>query len=312
MYKRDDDLLPEEMWVTNVQVATVWTNPQSAREMDRDGTENPTNMEKWVTELTDKEKVALCDENRIQSQLLYGEPVLVTEIRDGFAHVIIPSQPSKKDGRGYPGWVPAKQLAQVNKVEWVKPLTAAVQTKHAWLETSEGEKEMMLSYLTMLPVEAVGDNRVEVQTPSGKKYLPKDAVHVFSTEEGVDPGDGEAVVKAAEGHLGLSYFWGGMSAFGYDCSGLSYAAHKANGYRIPRDAGDQAKAGKPIPLDAIRPGDLLFFAYEKGKGRIHHVGISTGDGKMIHAPQTGKGVEIISLKGTKYEDELCVARRYWE
>ncbi|HLR40215.1 MAG TPA: NlpC/P60 family protein, partial [Virgibacillus sp.] len=55
-----------------------------------------------------------------------------------------------------------------------------------------------------------------------------------------------------------------------------------------------------------------FFAYEAGKGKLHHVGIYYGNGKMIHAPQTGKGVEVISLKDTVYEKELYAARRYWQ
>ena len=57
-----------------------------------------------------------------------------------------------------------------------------------------------------------------------------------------------------------------MSAWGYDCSGFAYATHQANGYLIPRDATDQARKGKEVGLDSIQPGDLLFFAYEKGKG----------------------------------------------
>ena len=86
--------------------------------------------------------------------------------------------------------------------------------------------------------------------------------------------------------------------------------HKANGYQISRDASDQAEGGKDVSLDELMPGDLLFFA--KGKARIHHVGIYYGDGKMLHAPSTGKGIEIVSLAGTKHEQQLCSARRYWD
>jgi cell wall-associated NlpC family hydrolase len=60
------------------------------------------------------------------------------------------------------------------------------------------------------------------------------------------------------------------------------------------------------------PGDLLFFAYEEGKGNLHHVGIYDGNNKMLHAPQTGSGVEVIPLKGTVYEKELFAVRRYWK
>jgi cell wall-associated NlpC family hydrolase len=256
--------------------------------------------------------LALCTENRVQSQLLFGEPVLVTDIQDDWAHVVIPSQPSKKDERGYPGWVPLPQLMKVKKSDWTQELTAAVIKDKVWLENENNEKVMKLSYMTFLPAASLDQSRAEVITPFGSHYLPKDAVEIFPTKEGLNKGTGNDIVKAGEPYLSLDYFWGGMSSFGYDCSGLSYAVHKANGYKIARDAGDQAASGKEVDFDKLEPGDLLFFAYEEGKGTLHHVGIYYGDGKMLHSPQTGKGIEITSLEGTIYEKELCAARRYWQ
>ncbi|MEC5424485.1 C40 family peptidase [Virgibacillus sp. C22-A2] len=305
------DIFPEQMWVTAVQVATIWTSKESAREIDLPGTENPSNIDKWLDELTYETSLALCNENRVQSQLVYGEPVLVTEIIDNWAHVVVPSQPSKKDERGYPGWVPLGQLTQVTKADWKGPTTATVIQDKAWLEAENGEKQVKLSYMTFLPVAEVHADRVEVKTPHGRSYLPQEAVLLFPTDTGIDKGTGEDIVKAGEPYTGLDYFWGGMTSFGFDCSGLAYAAHKANGYQIPRDAGDQADAGVEVPFDQLLPGDLVFFAYEEGKGKLHHVGIYYGDGKMLHSPQTGKGIEIVSLEGTIYEKELCAARRYW-
>jgi cell wall-associated NlpC family hydrolase len=312
MTKQTFEQFPEDMWVTAVQVATVWTEPASAREIDQSGTANPTNIEAWIDGLSYEMNLALCTENRVQSQLLFGEPVLVTETRDGWAHVVIPSQPSKKDERGYPGWVPLNQLRQVNKSDWKQEQSAAVTTDKAWLENENKEKEMKLSYMTFLPVGGTNNDRVEVITPLGNRYLPKETLEIFQTDEGLRKGSGNDIAKAGEPYLSLDYFWGGMSSFGFDCSGLSYAVHKANGYKIARDAGDQAAAGKAIAFDKLEPGDLLFFAYEEGQGALHHVGIYYGEGKMLHSPQTGKGIEMIELKGTKYEKELCAARRYWQ
>ncbi|MFD1362045.1 C40 family peptidase [Lentibacillus salinarum] len=171
---------------------------------------------------------------------------------------------------------------------------------------------MKLSYMTILPVHKEQDDRIQVVTPHGRGYLPKNAVTVFPSNQGLEQKPGSHLLESGESYLGLNYFWGGMSSFGYDCSGFAYALHKANGYQIPRDAGDQAKSGKSVSYDALQPGDLIFFAYEKGKGRLHHVGFYDGDGKMLHSPQTGRGIERIELKGTLYEQELCAARRYWQ
>lgn len=311
MTKQTFDQFPETLWVTAVQVATVWTEPDSAREIDVDGTANPTDIDRWIAGLTYETNLALCDENRVQTQLLYGEPVIITETKNNWANVIAPAQPSSKDQRGYPGWVPLKQLVQVNKAEWKSELTAAVIKETAWLENKDGEKKIKLSYQTYLPVVKKGVDRIKVKTPHGNQYLPTEDVQIFITNEGMGAGDGKSIVKAGELFVHLDYFWGGMSAFGYDCSGLAYATHKANGYQIARDAGDQAAKGEKVAFDRLEPGDLLFFAYEEGKGFLHHVGIYYGEGKMLHSPQTGKGIEIISLAGTIYQKELCAARRYW-
>lgn len=304
--------LPDELWVTAVQVATVWTSPSSARELDSPGLTNPTNIDKWIAGLTYETNVALSDENRVQTQLLYGEAVIITEINDDWAYVVIPTQPSKKDERGYPGWVPLRQLKKVNKQEWQTDQKAAVTDNKAWLQTEFGDNVSKVSYMTTLPVIMQRAGSIKVTTPDGALFLSKSAATIFSADKGPTKQPGTKIINNAEQHLGLDYFWGGMSVFGYDCSGFVYNMHKANGYIIPRDADDQAQSGKKIPYDQLEPGDLLFFAYEEGKGRLHHVGFYYGDGKMLHSPQTGKGIEIIALNGTKYEKELCAATRYWQ
>ncbi|CEI80791.1 gamma-D-glutamyl-L-lysine endopeptidase [Oceanobacillus oncorhynchi subsp. incaldanensis] len=303
--------LPKTFHVTNVQAATIWTNPQAARAEDKDGTSHPTDILKWVNSLTYEESLALCNENRVQSQTLYGEPVIVLEEEGDWAHVIAPFQPSKKDSRGYPGYIPLRQLTSVDKEAWLQDKYIVVKTDNAWLEDPAKDTRIQLSYLTILPYLGEREAHVYVQTPSGKQQIAKEKTVTVAKEDGIKQGSGADIVTAALPFIGLDYFWGGMSSFGYDCSGLAYAAHKANGYWIARDAGDQARAGEEIAIDALKPGDLLFFAYQEGKGAIHHVGIYKGNGEMLHSPQTGKGVEITPLKGTEYEKELCAARRYW-
>ncbi|ASN04080.1 C40 family peptidase [Virgibacillus necropolis] len=301
----------DSVWVVNVQVATVWTSKESARIIDEPGLSNPTDIEHWVTKLTQEQKTALCGENRVQSQLLYGEVVEVTEIDGGWAHIVIPSQPSHKDSRGYPGLVPIAQLQKIGKTYWNQPKSAAIVSKKAWLEADQGENFLKLSYMTCLPVLNEHPKKIEVATPHGTKFLPNETVHIYDTHQGLEKKNGDEIVKSGEQFLSLAYFWGGMSSFGYDCSGFSYATHKACGYQIPRDASDQAEAGEPVEIENLFPGDLLFFAYEEGKGTLHHVGVYYGEGKMIHSRTNGKLIEIIELKGTIYEEELCAARRYW-
>ncbi|MFI8687097.1 NlpC/P60 family protein [Rossellomorea sp. NPDC077527] len=293
-----------------VPVATLWTNPDSARELDEPALTNPVHITSWLDSLTFETRLALCDENRIQSQALFGQEVFVMEERNGWSHVIIPEQPSSKDARGYPGWIPSCQLIQGEQPD--SETYAIVISKSTGLMTKEDVPELELSFQTILPVVKEHVDLIEVSTPLGKRMLQRSDIMISKSKINDQKGSGAAIVTSGETYLDLPYLWGGMSSYGFDCSGFSYTMCKAQGYIIPRDANDQAKAGNDVPLDQLLPGDLLFFAYEEGKGSIHHVAIYHGDGKIIHSPNTGKTIEILPLKGTYYEKELCVARRYWE
>ncbi|SEQ08494.1 C40 family peptidase [Piscibacillus halophilus] len=299
-------------WVCNVAVATIWTNPESPREIDADGLSQPVLLQNWYDTLTSKQRSDLCYENRVQSQLLFGEEVIVDQTDGQWAKIIAIHQPSKKDDRGYPGWVPLKQLKLVNQQEWDKSSIALVTAKQSILYDSSKLPLMELSYATYLPVIEQQDAWMKVQTPEGEGWLKSKDITVYPTMKDVPTGDGKAIVKCAEQFLELPYFWGGMSAFGYDCSGFSYNMHKMNGYQIPRDASDQAVKGTQVPFNQLEIGDLLFFADQDGKGKVNHVGIYYGDGKMIHSSISSPGIEIRTLKGSKYEKTLCEARRYFQ
>ena len=303
-------MVDKKTYYVCVAVATVWTSYDSCREIDDNATSVPVKLDKWLEQLTYTRRLELCEKNLVQTQLLLGEEVYVTERKGKWAKIVIPSQFSSKDERGYPGWVPSHQLISQAEYSPLNKPTAVVTAAIATLQLAE--EALQISYQTQLPLLKEDKEWLEVQTPVGSgKIKRQDAVVIEDRNRKATKGTGDMIIAAGEQFLNLPYLWGGMSAWGYDCSGFAYATHKANGYLIPRDATDQARGGKEVGLDSIQPGDLLFFAYEKGKGSIHHVGICYGNGKMLHSPKTGKTVELIELKGTLYEEELCAARRYY-
>lgn len=120
-----------------------------------------------------------------------------------------------------------------------------------------------------------------------------------------------AAVAAAQEHLGTPYRWGGSSpATGFDCSGLVQWAYAQQGIAIPRVTYDQieAKNGVEVARGALQPGDLVFFA--TAAGDVHHVGMSLGGDRFIHAPHTGDVVKVSSLKEPYYDGQFAGGRRF--
>lgn len=98
---------------------------------------------------------------------------------------------------------------------------------------------------------------------------------------------GEAIVATARKYLGVPYVWGGEDENGFDCSGLVQRVFAENGISLPRVSRDQARAGVPVAVSDLQPGDLVFFG-----DPVDHVGIYAGDGKMIVAPHRGEVVRV--------------------
>ncbi|NOU84612.1 peptidase [Paenibacillus sp. LMG 31460] len=296
-----------------VSVATVWTKPESPRPLDEPALMHPVEIREWLKLMTIDDKLDLWEGNRIQTQILYGTKVLVVEELEDWIKVLIPQQGTHKEALGYPGWVPRCQLVTEPEAP-AGSKSAEVITAQAWLYRNPSERLIELSYLTLLPVLDETEEWVKVKTPEGAGYLKANEVRLI---------DGSLIPETGEGHIGrgiveqgrrfldLPYLWGGMSSFGYDCSGFAYSMHRYFGISIPRDASEQAKQGMLIAKEQLEPGDLLFFAYEEGKGAIHHVGIYAGDNRMIHSPESIKSIEIVDLSSYKLAKEHCVSRRYW-
>jgi len=91
----------------------------------------------------------------------------------------------------------------------------------------------------------------------------------------------DSAIDVAKQFLGAPYLWGGKSAFGIDCSGLTQLSFGLVGFNVPRDAKDQAKLGEAVPWGSQRPGDVAFFA--NAEQRVIHVGILTDPRTIVHA-----------------------------
>lgn len=103
----------------------------------------------------------------------------------------------------------------------------------------------------------------------------------------------DKIVKYAKKFLGNKYIYGGTSLTnGTDCSGFTMRVYEHFGYNLPRTSGEQSKVGTKVSLKNIKKGDLLF--YNHG-GRIGHVSMYIGNGKVIHASNPSSGIKISSV-----------------
>lgn len=119
----------------------------------------------------------------------------------------------------------------------------------------------------------------------------------------------DRLIRLSHEQLGTPYRYGGNSpAEGFDCSGLVHYVHARSGLSVPRSTRNQFRASTAVPLDAIRPGDLLFFRINDKKPS--HVGIYTGHGRFIHAPSSGKTVSQASLSNPYWQARLIGAGRF--
>jgi cell wall-associated NlpC family hydrolase len=119
-----------------------------------------------------------------------------------------------------------------------------------------------------------------------------------TSSEGTSSGSGtsstrQSVVNFALQFVGNPYVYGGTSLTnGADCSGFTQSVMANFGISIPRTAAAQSGAGTPVSLDAIQPGDLLFY---NGGGGIGHVTMYIGNGQVVHASNSNTGIIVSSI-----------------
>ena len=150
----------------------------------------------------------------------------------------------------------------------------------------------------------------------GKQFLSGLGINVGGTGGGTNtsgsrisranaPQAIEYVIRRAGSQMGVPYSWGGgtldgpskgvgdgANITGFDCSGLMRYAFAGVGVLIPRFSGDQYNAGKHIPPDQARRGDLIFY----GPNGRQHVTMYLGNGQMLEASGSAGKVTISPVR----------------
>src|ERR1017187_2157159 len=110
--------------------------------------------------------------------------------------------------------------------------------------------------------------------------------------------------------LGAPYMWGGTTPLGFDCSGLVQRIFREHGVLLKRNSYEQAFQDPqliPVSLEALRPGDLLFFGTED---RIDHEAMWLGDGTVLQSTRHGvPGVQVTPFDSPFLKPLFRYARR---
>ena len=139
--------------------------------------------------------------------------------------------------------------------------------------------------------------------PPGPAGTPVPEPTARRAEPSLQETRGLALARDAQAQVGRPYRHGGHDpATGFDCSGLVSYVHRGQGLYVPRTAADQHRAARPLPREALRPGDLVFFRIDSRQ--VSHVGVYVGEGRFVHAPRSGRPV------GEAHVDDPYFAERW--
>ncbi|SMF54266.1 C40 family peptidase [Streptomyces sp. Amel2xC10] len=146
-----------------------------------------------------------------------------------------------------------------------------------------GDVEKLLASLTTAQLAAIAElERADVAEAQRRVMASNDL-----DDDRPPSAEGDRAVRYAVEQIGKPYEWGAEGPASYDCSGLTSEAWGHAGTPIPRTSQEQWARLPRIPLNRLRPGDLVLYFPE-----ATHVALYLGDGMVVQAPRTGERVKI--------------------
>ena len=210
-------------------------------------------------------RIEPCDKSEQVSQILFGEHFKVLEIRRKWSKIRLSFD-------NYEGWIDNNQYQKIEEETYTSLEDSNIPLAGELIEfaTDENQKFLIVPIGSNLPHYnnqslLLNNTNYHYEGMVFDKILPKDFI-----------------VEIAYKFLNTPYLWGGKTPFGIDCSGFAQLVYKLCGYKLLREASQQASQGEVLSfIEESEPGDLAFFENEENK--ITHVGILIEDHFIIHA-----------------------------
>ena len=198
------------------------------------------------------------DKSELVSQILYGEHFKVLEQRKNWSKIRLAFDK-------YEGWIDNKQYLEITKEDYEEINSSSPKYSSDLVEFIEDENNLLHPILLGSSLHSLKFLKHKHDGNSIDEVMPK-----------------ENLIKTASLYLNSPYLWGGKTPFGIDCSGFTQMVYKINGYKLQRDASQQATQGEVLSfIEESEPGDLAFF--DNSEGEIIHVGIIMKNNYIIHA-----------------------------
>jgi len=198
------------------------------------------------------------DKSELVTQLLYGDYFKVLEKRKFWSKI-------KLGFDAYEGWIDNKQFTEIDEQQYVLLKASSPKLSIDLVEFVQDKDHQLNPILIGSSL-----NGLHILNHSHDGYII----------EGIKPKSN--LIQTSFLYLNSPYLWGGKSPFGIDCSGFTQMVYKLNGYKLLRDASQQATQGEALSfIEESEPGDLAFF--DNQDGAIVHVGIIMQDYYIIHA-----------------------------
>ena len=202
------------------------------------------------------------------NQILFGEPFEIIDENSDWNKIRLAHD-------GYIGWVLAQQIQKIESKDYrdlIDTPQHLVSDTLDLLEHDTPSKTRTVLAGSQLPFFDKDEKKVRVGSEIFQ-FMGRTSSRKRTRKE---------LLMNAYLYSNAPYLWGGRSAFGIDCSGLTQMAYLLTGMSLLRDASQQATQGKTIDfIEEAQAGDLLFFDNEDGQ--ITHVGIFIRENRILHA-----------------------------